>query len=77
MELQTHALPFGSRAGLQDKPESLPCGLAGHGLPHRDGSLDHFAPVEFLIEMHEGEAEDGGGHDGDEGRDAIDTHGHD
>ncbi len=27
--------------------------------------------------MHEGEAEDGGGDDGDEGRDAIDTHGHD
>ena len=76
---QTHTLSLSlwSRTGLQDKPESLPGGFAGHGLPHRDGPLDDFAPVEFLVEMHEGEAEDGGGDDGDEGGDAIDAHGHD
>lgn len=56
------------------EPETLLCSLTWYDFSNRHGAFNHFASVEFLVKVHQGKAEHGGGTDGDKGGYAIDAH---
>ena len=69
-------MPFNASHSNQE-PESLSRSLARHSSASIDSPVDELAPIQFLVEAHEHETEDGGHDEGEDHGSAVDAEGDD